>query len=123
MTNSEKSQWEPIRCIEWLGFIIDLEKGQFLVPPGKIASLHKNLLHVNDLSCVPACMLASVIGKIMAMSLALGPVTRMMTRSMYGVLNAKQSWCQRLLMSPEAKQELNFWLDQLSNYNASDIWP
>ena len=123
VTNLEKSQWEPIRCIEWLGFIIDLEKGQFLVPPGKLASLHENLMRVNDLPCVPACMLASVIGKIVAMSLALGPVTRMMTRSMYGVLNAKQSWCQCLLLSPEAKQELNFWLDQLSNFNGSDIWP
>ena len=123
VTNLEKSQWKPTRCIEWLGFIIDLEKGQFLVPPGKLASLHENLMRVNDLPCVPACMLASVIGKIVAMSLALGPVTRMMTRSMYGVLNAKQSWCQCLLLSPEAKQELNFWLDQLSNFNGSDIWP
>ena len=59
----------------------------------------------------------------MAMSLALGPVTHMMTRSMYGVLNAKQSWCQHLVLSPEAKQELKFWLDQLSNFNGSDIWP
>ena len=58
MTNLEKSQWEPTRCNEWLGFITDLEKGQFLVPPGKISSLHENLLLVNDLPCVPACMLA-----------------------------------------------------------------
>ena len=25
-------------------------------------------------------------------------------------------WCQHLLLSPKAKQELNFWLDQSSNF-------
>ena len=38
---------------------------------------------------VPARQLVSVVGKIMSMSLALGPVMRLMTRSLYFVLNQR----------------------------------
>lgn len=32
MTNSKKSVWEPTQRLQWLGFMIDLAKGQLEVP-------------------------------------------------------------------------------------------
>ena len=87
IVNEEKSQWEPSQCIEWLGFMIDLLQGQFYVPAHKVESLKSQLQMVLQMQTVPARMLASVLGKIISMSLALGPVTRLMTRSLYSVLN------------------------------------
>ena len=55
-----------------------------------------------------ARLLASLIGRIMSMSLALGPVTRLMTRSLYAALNSKTAWYQKLTMTPEALGELTF---------------
>ena len=75
------------QSLEWLGFNIDLCKGEFSVPANKLYSLHQQLLAVVEAQLVPARQLASVIGKIMSMSLALGPVTRLMTRNLYFVLN------------------------------------
>lgn len=72
---------------------------------------------------VPARQLASVIGKIMSMSLALGPVTQLMTRNLYFVLNQKTAWCQNLVLTPEASQELRFWLEEIANFNSHQIWP
>ena len=91
--------------------------------PAKLTSLHDKLLQISELPDIPAGQLASVIGKIMTMSLTLGPVTCMMAHSMYAVLNSRQSWCQSPLLSAEAKQELSFWLEQLENFSGQDICP
>ena len=72
---------------------------------------------------MPATALASVIGRIMSMSLALGLLARMVTRSMYAVLNARSSWCHQALLTPEALEELVLWLDNIDNFNGQTIWP
>ena len=45
---------------------------------------------------MPARKLASLIGKIVSMSIGLGPVTRLMTRALYTTLHQKVAWCQNL---------------------------
>ena len=42
----EKFQCEPSCKIEWLGFQIDLDKGEFIVPEHKICLLNAQLLEV-----------------------------------------------------------------------------
>ena len=59
----------------------------------------------------------------MSMSLALGPVTRLVTCSLYAFLIAKTVWCQRLLLTPEATEELQFRVNQITNFNGQHIWP
>jgi len=71
-------------------------------------------------SQVPARQLASVIGRIVAMSLEMGPVTWLMTHCLYSNLNRRTSWCQRLCLTGEALQELD---QQLANFNGQSIWP
>ena len=66
--------------------------------------------------------LASLIGKIMALSIAVGPVARLMTRSLYTVLSNKTSWFQKLEISPEAKEELLFWQECLPRLEGQNIW-
>ena len=68
---------------------------------------------------MPARELASLIGKIISMSLALGPVTRMMTRKLYAVLNSRVAWCHKLTLSSDASQEIDFWISEIKNFNGS----
>ena len=72
---------------------------------------------------VSARQLASLIGTIIAMSIALGPDTRLMTRNLYAVLNDHVSWCQKLTLSKEVTDEIQFWLEELSHFNRQRIWP
>ena len=67
--------------------------------------------------------LASIIGRIVSMSPESGPVTHLMTRSLYEVLNHRGSWCQLMVLSPEAKDELLLWLRNIGNFNGQGIWP
>ena len=51
------------------------------------------------------------------MSLAIGPVSRFMTRSMCTLLETRLSWWEILDITPDARQELEFWKACFSNYN------
>ncbi len=43
--------------------------------------------------------LASAVGQIISMSLAIDPVARFRTRALYAVINMRCSWADRLLLS------------------------
>ena len=77
--------------------------GEFSIPASKIDAARE---------------LASLIGKIISMSLALGLVTRLMTRNLYTVLHSRLGWCRRLTLSSEAYQEINFWLSEITKFNS-----
>ena len=46
-----------------------------------------------------------------------------MTRSLYAKLNCRTVWCQKLTLNTEALQELEFWGQELLNFNRHLIWP
>ena len=117
-----KSIWEPIRRLPWLGFVVDLELGQIEVPQAKLTALQHMLDHACRLVQILARCLASIVGKIISMGLAIGPVSRFMIRSVYVALEARQSWCDLLRLSPEARAELEFWVASFADYNSQPIW-
>jgi len=108
--------------MEWLGFNIDLSAREFSVPADKIDMLKAKPSAVQKARLVPVSKVASLIGTIISMSLALGPVTRLMTRSLYAILNERTSWCQKLTLSAEASHGVKFWLDKISDFNNHNIW-
>ena len=122
VANTAKSIWTPTQRLQWLGFVIDLSKGHIEVPGDKVATLRKKLQAIYGLKKVQARQLASVVGSIISMSLAIGPVSRFMTRSMYAVLESRLSWCDSLDISQDARQELEFWKACLTDYNCQPIW-
>ena len=65
--------------------------------------------------------LASVIGKIISMGLALGPVSRFKTRSMYALLMTRLAWCSILPLSAEARAEMEFWYASVNETNSQPI--
>ena len=107
VVNYAKSCFTPTKQLLWLGFQLDLERGQLTVPHKKLDLLKEQIAKAMEGRELPAMALASVIGKI-SMSLGLGPVTRLMTRGMYTVLNARASWFQQVLLTSDAREELAF---------------
>ena len=69
IVNLDKSKWESCYTMEWLGFQIELAKGEFCVPANKISMLMSQLLEVKGVQLAPARKLASLIGKIVSMSI------------------------------------------------------
>ena len=57
------------------------------------------------------------------MLLAIGPVTRLMTRNMYSLLNLREAWCDFLPVTAEARKEMEFWCTEIARFNGQNIWP
>ena len=83
--------------------------GQIEVPSEKITALRSALRQATQSPWIKARSLASVIGKIISMGFAFGPVSRFMTRGLYAVLESRNVWCDMLTLSAEAVEELTFW--------------
>ena len=117
--HTDKCIWTPTQCLNWLGFDIDLARGMVQVPLEAVCNQIGDALQSKTL---PARSLASITGKLISMSIALGPVTRLMTRGLYALINIHNSWCHTLTISPEAIKELQFWLGQINNFNGQNMW-
>ena len=108
MLNIPKSQLEPHQLGGWLGFITDLCKGNFHVPEEKVDDLKSSIRQAYVQSRVPVKQLASIVGKIISMTLAIGPVSRPRTRALYTTINSRRSWCDSVALPQNAREELEF---------------
>ena len=122
VAHPEKSQWVPVQRLVWLGFVIDMAVGQIEVPEAKMLAIRELTASILHMPQVPARLLARFVGKIISLGLAIGPISRFMTRSLYALLESRFAWCDRLAKSPEARSELGFWNDCLARYKAQPIW-
>lgn len=123
LINMEKSHLVPRQVGEFLGFIVDLKQGLFLVPRAKVDNLMELLHIVKDEShFISARVVAKVTGTIISMGLALGPVARLFTRHLYQVQNSVLSLSCRVALSGEALSEIQFWIDNFSNFVGQPIW-
>ena len=100
---------------------MDLKKGIISVPTHKINALKDLIAGLQGQQSVSAKQIACVIGKIISMSIALGSVSRLMTRDLYALLNSRHSWFEKLTINPAAKQELTFWYKEIEEFNGQNI--
>ena len=100
-----------------------MAKGEFSDPDHKLVKLRSQLQEALGIQLMPARKFASLIGKIISMFLALGPVTRLMTRSLYVTLNNRIARFHKLLLTPKTLEELTFWFNEVTKFNGQHTWP
>ena len=69
----------------------------------KINALKANLVVTVKQTTLRAKFIASLVGNMISMSLALGPVAKFTTRALYSVLETRSVWCEFLSVPNEAK--------------------
>ena len=109
----------PTHELVWLGFNLNLS---ISVPERKVKALRYSLKVAIGTSSLVAKTVASLIGKIVSMSLALGPGARFRTRALYALLESRQAWCDVLLVTQDAEEELRFWAECFDQFNSQPIW-
>ena len=117
VANEEKSQWVPVQSGELLGFVMDLQYGIFHVPERRVQDL-KQLINmiVEKRFTVSARCLSRLTGSLVSMGLALGPVVRLWTRSIYSDICRANCWDKPFCILQESQSEVLFWKD---NFNCS----
>ena len=87
----------------------------------KLKSLINSVLRCKSRE-VKAKDLVSLIGLIISLAVCVGNVTRIMTRSLYEVLNGKVSWYSNVKLTDPAMQEILFWKHNAQFLNGRPAW-
>ena len=111
IVNEAKSQWKPAQTMEVLGYEIDLTCAVFRATQAKcdrVVAAAQQL--VDRRKSVRARAIASFVGLIQSLRLAIGPSTSLWTRSLYSKLAEVSNMDHHLHLSQPATKELRFWL-------------
>ena len=84
LLSDAKCAWEPEQCVEMFGYGVDTLEGVFRVPNRRLERLETALgMTWAARRSVLGRNVARVVGHIMSMRLALGPIARLWTRALY----------------------------------------
>ena len=93
------------------------------VPVPKITKLQESISRILSLRfVVNAKDLGSVADQLNSMSLAIGNIVRLMSRAMYALISAQDSWFSNFCLEDSAVEELVFWQSNLDHLNGRRIW-
>ena len=123
--NEDKSQWEPIQIITWLGVILNTIEGSIKATDERIAKLSYDLeilsTHQHP-TRVHVKRVASIAGQIISLSSCVGPVARIMTRFLFSVISSAVSWDCEVLLTQDAISEIDFWRHNVHALNGKVYW-
>ncbi|XP_062570673.1 uncharacterized protein LOC134232701 [Saccostrea cucullata] len=119
---ADKSHWEPVQELVWLGFVWNTINNKIMVTSPRVNKLKvciANILEGYDAGFVwfDVKSIASVVGQIISMQTVLGYDVRLRTRYLYFCILARSSWYSRVRLSAEAVSELRFWLTSVEEMN------
>ena len=105
LCNEEKSHWSPMQIGEWLGFVIE----SFRIPEKKVSKLTGMLDSAIQAGYSSFRELARIAGSIISVALAVGPISRLLTRQMHFAIETRSAWDNTIHFSPSLLRELKFW--------------
>ena len=70
----------------------------------------------------PTNQIPSVIDKVISMSTALSPVARLLTRSLYSLLNSHHLWFETCVSHQKLVRNFNSGIKRITTYRSQNIW-
>ena len=124
LTNKDKSLWEPVQVITWLGTVFDTDQGFILVIESWISKLKRSIKFTRKVDCkiVKVRDFASVVGQVIFLMHCVGSMAKIMTCSMYAIVNQKLPWNSEVELTKEACKELAFWDKIFDSLNFHSPW-
>ena len=108
---------------EWLGFVIDSISLSFRIPEKKVSKLKGLLDSAIQAGYSSFRELARIAGTIISVALAVGPISRLLTRQMYFAIETRSAWDNTIHFSPSLLLELKFWYCNIDCFNGYSIRP
>ena len=69
----------------------------------------------------PVRQLASWVGKLQSLRLAIGPIVSIMCKSLYFLISSAFSWCSNIRLDKNSKVEAEWWRDNLKHFSTYPI--
>ena len=89
------------------------------IPEQRICKLQESLRKASPSMTVR--QLASIVGQIVSMNLGLGSLARLMTQSLYTIINCRNTWNDKVVWTEEAWGEINFWEKNTESLNGKEM--
>lgn len=119
--NYEKSSLNPSHQAPYLGFEVNTESAPtLLVPRAKRLKIRKDIQRAIIKPSIKARVLARVAGECIAVTKAILP-GKLKLRSVYALLRGKSSWEAELTWTPEALEDLKWWMEALITWTGEAI--
>ena len=123
LVNEEKSHWHPLQVGEWLGLVINTITMSFHIPERKVKKLKSLLRSAIGETSYSYRELTRIAGSIISVALAVGPISRLLTRQMYLAIESRSAWDHTLRFSRALLEELRFWYNNIDSFNSYSLRP
>jgi hypothetical protein len=123
LINEQKSNFDPVQCLEWLGLIWDSKGFTLSIPERRINGARESFENILKLfPDISTRKLAQITGRIISMSPVMGNITNLISRHLYFAIENRISWDGRFQMAHTecVMVELKFWSENLINLIRSD---
>ncbi|CAI5473187.1 unnamed protein product [Closterium sp. Yama58-4] len=121
--NAKNSHLIPIQKLRFLGMELDTQSGRFTIGPERreqlMHTLRVLLTAFERRQRIPIRQVARVTGILASMALGLGTTARAFSHQLLELINAAPSWNARIHLTPEARDELDFWLQNFDRFNGA----
>lgn len=108
--NAEKSVLSPCLSTRCLGYMVNSGSGTFSVPNDRWEALQAAVGAALAGPKVPARTLARAVGHVASLYLVTRGLGRLFTRECGKLLPDRYGWHECVVITPEARSELEFWL-------------
>ena len=116
-----KSSGLPSQRVTYLGLVIDSLKMEFEIPPAKLVRLLEGAKILLKARRFKVKALASWVGLLQSVRLAVGPLVSLMCRSLYDVIKSAQYWSSYVKLTNLARFQLEWWVENLEELNGYPI--
>ncbi|VDI24503.1 Hypothetical predicted protein [Mytilus galloprovincialis] len=124
LINMDKSIFEPVQCLEWLGLVWNSSDFSISISDRRIENTLTSLVDVlNNFPNFTARKLAQVTGKVISMCPVMGNITNLMTRYLHWAIENRVKWDLKLILQcPDCVfNELSFWLNNILRLNRKHL--
>ncbi|MEW8544359.1 MAG: reverse transcriptase domain-containing protein [Candidatus Thiodiazotropha sp.] len=123
---AEKSIWEPVQVLDFLGCTLNAKEGTIFIPEHRILKAQDTISELLSGQKVHRRVavrkVASFVGQVISMSIVIGHISQIMTRYLSIDILKAFSWDSFIPLSCESIEQLKFWKSNLQNLNIKDIY-
>ncbi|XP_068203816.1 uncharacterized protein [Palaemon carinicauda] len=123
--NVEKSQWEPVQKIEFLGACLDSKDFTISIPKKRIDKAVNTMLEIENSirqhRRVHVKKVASFVGQVISMSIVVGNLCQFMTRYLSIDISLAPNWSYFIKLSTQSLEQLSFWKKSLTEINCRHL--
>ena len=109
IANEEKSVWDPVQCLTWLGLVINTNPLSLCITPKRMKKLFSKIDDALAHPEVSARQISAISGSIRSQEIVLGQITALFSRNMHRFVADSASWDAKRSITGRVREELRFW--------------